>query len=117
VIYAGFYTLSRVPGHDGPCVQVVFPVPRGNVTVLLAPAAAPDGALLLHSAGRRWGETGYYRLYAGAGGRLYARFLLLHETIHVYRGQDGTLRTDHTFRYRRGAFLRLHYKISRKPPG
>ena len=114
MIYAGFYTVCRPPGHPGPCVKVVFPVPRGNVTVLLAPAVGADGALLLRSAGRRWGETGYYRLYAPGAGRLHARFLRLHETIHVYEDADGTLRTDHTFRFLGGTFLHLHYKMTRR---
>lgn len=31
VLYAGSYSLVTVPGRRGPCVKVVFPLPRGNL--------------------------------------------------------------------------------------
>jgi len=44
VIYSGFYSTASPPGH-GPCVKTVFPVVRGNATVLLRPEAQDDGSL------------------------------------------------------------------------
>ncbi len=40
VVYTGFYGDGIAPMHALPCVRVVFPLPRGNATVLLAPSAA-----------------------------------------------------------------------------
>lgn len=37
VLYAGSYSLCTVPGHDGYCVKVVFPLPNGSATVILWP--------------------------------------------------------------------------------
>src|SRR5216683_1863773 len=43
VIYSGFYSTATPPG-SGPCVKTVFPVVRGNATVLLRPEAQTDGS-------------------------------------------------------------------------
>jgi hypothetical protein len=43
-LYAGSYSLCRVPGFDGPCVKVSFPLPNGSANVIMRPESAPDGA-------------------------------------------------------------------------
>jgi hypothetical protein len=60
VLFSGAYRSSTVPGHDGPCVHVAFPLERGNVQVLLAPTARADGALVLDSGPGRFGAPGAY---------------------------------------------------------
>src|SRR5262245_12031783 len=55
VLYAAIYSLERVPGHDGPCVKVVFPLPNGNAIVFLRPEVGPEGELVLLSEGRGFG--------------------------------------------------------------
>src|SRR5262245_61596966 len=62
VLYAGFYTTAQPPLHDGPCVKVVFPVPRGSATVLLRPEVDPDGSFRLVSSGSGFGGPGFYRI-------------------------------------------------------
>jgi hypothetical protein len=37
VIYAGCYSVCRIPGHGDPCVKVLFPLPNGNAIVLMKP--------------------------------------------------------------------------------
>src|SRR5689334_6679364 len=64
VLYTGFYMTERVPGEAAPCVKVVFPMPRGNATVVLRARLEPDGALILESRGRRFGDAGFYRVQA-----------------------------------------------------
>src|SRR5260370_26521833 len=63
VIYSGLYATASPPGH-GPCVKTVFPVPRGNATVLLRPEANADGSLKLISSGRRFRDPTLYRVTA-----------------------------------------------------
>jgi hypothetical protein len=116
VIYAGFYTTCTPPGAPGPCVKVVFPLPGGSASVLLRPENRPDGSFALVSAGRRFGDAGYYRLHYRDERAARVRYLPIRETIHVYVGDDGALRTDHEFRFRGLRFLALHYKIAPKPP-
>jgi hypothetical protein len=51
VLYAGSYSVCTVPGFDGPCIKVVFPLPNGNAMVIMRPEiaalrCAPDSAPL-----------------------------------------------------------------------
>jgi hypothetical protein len=113
VVYAGFYSVCQPPNYPDPCVKVVFPLPQGNTTVVLKAIAHPNGSLELSSAGRRFGDPGYYRvLEIDADTRKIRLIRALKESIHVYVDEQGTLRTDHIFRFWSLEMLRLHYKIS-----
>ena len=59
VLYAGSYSVVRVPRFAGPCVKVVFPLPNGNAQVLMRPTAHADGSLTVTSAGERFGDPGF----------------------------------------------------------
>lgn len=114
VAYVGDYSTARVPGHDGPCVRVVFPLPNGNATVILRPEARADGSLLLRSSGRRFGDPGFYFVVRARDGRGWARYVrTMRETIHVY-AEGAELRTDHRFRVFGLQYLHLHYRLERR---
>lgn len=121
VIYSGFYSTASPPGQ-GPCVKTVFPVVRGNATVLLRPEAQADGSLKLISSGRRFGDPGFYRITEAGPGRLRVWYVRgFNEIFQVYPDGDGSVRTDHFVRWWRLSVLRLHYHItpaqSTEPPG
>jgi hypothetical protein len=112
VIYSGFYAIASPPGH-GPCVKTVFPVPRGNATVLLRPEAHADGSLQLISSGRRFGDPGFYRIGEAGPGRLRVWYVRgLTEVFHVYPDSDGSVRTDHVLRWWGLSVLHLHYHMT-----
>jgi hypothetical protein len=114
VLYTGFYMTERAPLAPGPCVKVVFPMPRGNATVVLRPALGPGGSLVLDSSGRRFGDSGFYRVQARDAGRLRVWHIrTLKERFHVYVDERGVLRCDHAVRFLGMPVLRLHYKIVR----
>jgi hypothetical protein len=113
VIYAGFYSVERPGAHPSPCVQVSFPLPLGHSTVFLRPEAQADGSLKLISAGKKFGDPGYYRVLDEGSATLKVRHLRsLQERFHVYVDERGDLRTDHSVRFMGLAVLRLHYKMS-----
>ena len=116
VIYSGFYSTAAPPGH-GPCVKTVFPVVRGNATVLLRPENQADGSLKLISKGSRFGDPGFYRITASSKGRLRIWYVRpINETFHVYPDSDGSVRTDHYVRWWGLSVLHLHYHITRAQP-
>lgn len=118
ILYAGIYTTGNVPGHDSPCVKVSFPVPRGSSTVFLRPEAMADGSFKLISQGRKFGDSGFYRLVERGTKCYQVRYLsTLHEVFHVFVDKEGVLRTDHSIRYLGLPVMRLHYKIMRKDEG
>ncbi len=115
VVYTGFYMTERAPNLDAPCVKVVFPMPRGNATVVLRPALQPDGSLILDSSGRRFGDAGFYRVQVRDAERVRVWHIKsLREHFHVYVDPLGVLRCDHAVSFLGMRVLKLHYKISRR---
>jgi hypothetical protein len=113
-LYAGSYSLCRVPGFAGPCVKVTFPLPNGNAAVVMQPQSAEDGSFTVQSAGRRHGDPGFYFFVESERGQGWARFVrTLKESIRVYVDGDGQLRADHTLSLWGATFLRLHYRMRR----
>jgi hypothetical protein len=115
VIYSGFYS-TATPPRSGPCVKTVFPIARGNATVLLRPEAQADGSLKLISSGRRFGDPGFYRITQSGSNRVRVWYVRpLTELFHVYPDADGSVRTDHFVRWWGLHVLRLHYHITLSP--
>jgi len=110
VLYAGTYGITSVPGHAGPCLQVVFPLPTGNGIVVLRPSVDDSGTLTVTSAGRGFGDPGFYfTVHRPAG--VWARYVrTMQESIRVYPDGDD-VRADHTLKLWRQVFMRLHYRM------
>ena len=116
VLYAGSYSVCRVPGHSSPCVKVVFPLPNGNAMVIMRPEVHEDGSMSVTSSGRHFGDPGFYFTVHDADS-IWARYLrTLRERIHVYPADDA-VRADHILSVWKATFLRLHYRLKRKAGG
>jgi len=112
ILYAGSYSVCRVPGFQDPCVKVVFPLPNGNAIVLMRPVAHEDGSLTVASAGRAFGDPGFYFVVHEGNGMARARYVRsLKETIRVYPAEPGAVRADHVLWLWGKEFLRLHYRM------
>ena len=113
VLYAGEYSLATIPGRQGRCVRVVFPLPNGNAMVVMRPEAHPDGSLSVVSAGRAFGDPGFYFTVHDRHGRVWARYLrALKESIRVFPMENGAVRADHVLTLWGATFLRLHYRLT-----
>ncbi len=113
VLYAGSYALAHVPGRPGKCVKVVFPLPNGNAIVVMRPVAHSDGSLSVVSAGKEFGDPGFYFTVAipDSSGQVWARYLRsLQESIRVYRDTE-CVRADHVLTIWGATFLRIHYRL------
>jgi hypothetical protein len=112
VLYAGSYSVCRVPGYPEPCVKVVFPLPHGNAIVVMRPEIHPDGSFSVTSSGSAFGDPGFYFVVHGESGAAKARYVRsLKETIHVYPGERDSARADHVLWLWGFEFLRLHYRM------
>jgi hypothetical protein len=112
VVYAGSYSLCSIPGHDGPCVKVAFPLPNGNAIVIMRPTAHEDGSFSITSSGRGLGDPGFYFTVHGKSGRVWARYVrAMRERIHVYTAEDEGVRADHVLTLWGVTFLRIHYRL------
>jgi len=112
VLYAGCYSACRIPGHPGPCVKVVFPLPNGNAIVLMKAERQSDGSLSIQSIGKEFGDPGFYFVVHDGTGMVWARYVAsMKEEIRVYPAEPGTVRADHTLWIWGIKFLRLHYRM------
>ena len=59
-LYAGSYSLCRVPGFDGLCVKVAFPLSNGRAKVILQQESAPDLSFTVRSSERSFGDPGFH---------------------------------------------------------
>ena len=117
VLYTGFYMTETAPGEGRPCVKVVFPMPNGNATVMLRPEIDGSGALILDSAGKRFGDAGFYRVQGRSGDRLQVWHIrTLREHFRVYVDDAGVLRCDHRVGFLGLPVLALHYKMFKRAP-
>ena len=115
VLYAGSYSTCSIPGFAGTCVKVVFPLPNGNGIVIMYPESHDDGSFSLTSAGDRFGDPGFYFTVV-RDGRMWARYVHpLRESIRVYAAGEREVRADHVLRFFGVTFLRLHYRLLRRP--
>jgi hypothetical protein len=116
VIYAGVYSVCRIPKEENPMVKVTFPC-RGSANVYLRPVAYPDGSFGLDSSGSGWGRSGFYRIVKVGPDRWRVRnFRTLHELFHVYLDTEDVLRCDHKIAFVGLTILRLHYKMTLVEP-
>lgn len=112
VIYAGIYSICRLPHEENPVVKVTFPC-RGSANVYLRPVGHADGTFGLDSSGSGWGRSGFYRIVETHRKTWRVRnFRTLHELFHVYVDAEGTLRCDHKITFVGLTILRLHYKMT-----
>ena len=110
VVYAGFYSATKIDSEDYKYVRVVFPLPKGNVTVILKVEIQEDGSVKLISNSGKYSKSGYFRIHQSKRGLKY-RKVPVHEMIHVFRDEKGVMRTDHFFSWWNLSFLKLHYKL------
>jgi hypothetical protein len=117
VLYVGSYSSCRVPGFEGPCVKVAFPLPNGYALVIMKPESRADGSFVIRSEGSRFGDPGFYFFVEAGPGRGWARYVAsMKESISVFRDHTSTLRADHVLQLGGRVFLRLHYRMHRRGP-
>lgn len=115
VLYAGCYSTCKLPGFDGVCVKVVFPLPNGNAVVIMKTGLAEDNSLILSSIGERFGDPGFYFVVYDQGGVAFAKYVrAMRESIHVYKAESSTIRADHVLKLFGLTFLRLHYRMNKR---
>jgi hypothetical protein len=113
-VFVGQYGIAEIPGHDGPCVKVVFPLPNGNATIFLRPRVDPDGGLSLVSDGRRFGDPGFYFTVVAGPNECWVRYVrTMKESLHLRTAGDGVA-AKHRFGVFGLPFLALRYAITRK---
>ena len=112
--FVGEYGTVTIPGHEGPCIKVVFPLPNGNAIIVLRPRVDPNAGFSLVSDGRRFGDPGFYFTVIAAPGEVWVRYVRTMKEQLSLRVDDDVLAASHRFRVFGLPFLELRYAIARR---
>lgn len=74
VIYAGIYTTCTLPSKIT-CIKAIFPLPKGNATVILKPTVGNKNELILESSGVKFGDAGFYFLLNDSKGNYWSQYI------------------------------------------
>ena len=66
IIFSGVYETCTLPSGKT-CVKAIFPLPKGNATVIMSPRVGTKGELILESSGKKFGDAGFYFLSLVSG--------------------------------------------------
>ncbi|PCJ58589.1 MAG: hypothetical protein COA79_12570 [Planctomycetota bacterium] len=111
VLYSGIYTTCRIPSGKV-CIKVIFPLPRGNATIIMSPTVGPNGELFLMSSGKKYGDPGFYFLLNDSKGGHWAQYVhSFRENLNVFVDESGTLRAKHSITLWKQRVLDIYYKM------
>jgi len=114
VVYSGVYGTCTLPSGQT-CIKAVFPLPNGNATVLMIPEVGANGELILESAGRGFGEAGFYFLLRDSRGDLWSQFVRSFRDRLTVREESGNLVAEQTLTLFKLRVVTFKYRISPRP--
>lgn len=113
VVYSGIYSTCVLPSGQT-CVKAVFPLPKGNATVIMNPSVGVDGQLQLMSSGKKIGDAGFYFLLNDANGGYWAQFIRsFRDELTVYCVDDKLL-AKQTLTLWGWSVVQFNYEIYKK---
>lgn len=74
IIYSGVYTTCIIPSGKI-CIKAIFPLPKGNATVILEPSVGENNELILESSGKKFGDAGFYFLLNDRNGNYWGQYI------------------------------------------
>ncbi len=114
VLYSGIYSTCKLPSGKV-CIKAVFPLPRGNATVILEPAVGANGELCLTSSGKKYGDPGFYFLVNDSKDCHWAQYIRsFRECLNVFVDKTGKLRAEHTITLWKQRVFTIFFKLSRR---
>lgn len=113
VIYSGVYSTCTLPAGKT-CIKAVFPLPKGNATVILRPRVGSRGELILESPGNRFGDPGFYFLLNDSKGDYWSYYIRSFRDQLIVAPENETISAIQTMTLWRIKVLRLYYQIKMK---
>jgi len=110
VLYSGVYGICTLPSGKV-CVKAVFPLPKGNATVIMTPNVGAKGELFLNSSGNTFGDPGFYFLLNDSKGDFWSNYLSsFHDYLNV-TCNESNLVAKQTLKLWSIRVLQFDYKI------
>ena len=112
VIYSGIYSTCNLPSGKT-CVKAVFPLPKGNATVIMVPKIEVNGSLILDSSGKKFGDPGFYFLLNDSKGKYWAKFIKSFRDKLIIGEENEHLVAEQKLTLWNQKIVKFHYKIKK----
>jgi len=97
VIYSGIYTTCTLPSKIT-CIKAIFPLPKGNATVILKPTVGDNNELILESSGAKFGDAGFYFLLNDSKGNYWSQYIKSFTDKLVVSEEEDNLKARQTLK-------------------
>ncbi len=115
VVYSGVYETCTIPNKQI-CIKAIFPLPNGNVTVILNPSVGDNGELVPGSSGQRIGDSGFYFLLRDSKGQLWSKFIKSFKDKLVVNSINDRISATQTLTLWNLKVLEFEYEIKKIQP-
>ena len=112
VIYSGIYSTCNLPSGKT-CVKAVFPLPKGNATVIMDPKIEVNGSLILDSSGEKFGDPGFYFLLNDSKGKYWSKFIKSFRDKLIIGEENEHLVAEQKLTLWNQKIVKFHYKIKK----
>lgn len=112
VLYSGVYSTCMLPSGQI-CIKAVFPLPKGNATVIMSPSVGPNGELRLDSAGKKFGDPGFYFLLNDSKGDYWSQYVGSFRDHLSVCCPEGKILAEQTLTLWNQTVVRFKYEIDR----
>lgn len=113
VIYSGVYGICKLPSGKT-CIKAVFPLPKGNATVIMSPSVETSGKLILDSSGKKFGDAGFYFLLNDSKGNYWSHFVRSFRDRLTVSTENDYISTEQILTLWHQRVLKFNYKIALK---
>lgn len=113
VVYSGIYSTCKLPSGQT-CVKAVFPLPRGNATVIMKPSVGDSGELILDSSGKTFGDAGFYFLLHDSKGIFWSQYVKSFRDKLLVKSDGKIILAEQTLTLWKQWVLQFKYVIKRK---
>jgi len=114
VVYSGVYETCVIP-NGMTCIKAMFPLPNGNATVILQPSVGDNGELILKSAGRKIGDSGFYFLLKDKNGNIWTKYIKSFKDNLTVSFDKGEIKANQTLTFYGFKVLNFQHQIKKLP--
>lgn len=113
IIYSGVYSTCKIPSGKT-CIKAVFPLPKGNATVIMKPSVGKNNELILDSSGKNFGDAGFYFLLNDTKGNFWAKYISSFEDKLIVKQNNNILHAQQTLVLWKQNVASFNYSITKK---
>ncbi len=110
VIYSGIYTTCTLQSGIT-CIKAIFPLPKGNATVILKPTVGDKNELILDSSGKKFGDAGFYFLLNDSKGNYWSQYIKSFTDKLTVKEEQGNLTAHQSLKLWKIKVVNFEYKI------